>query len=220
MAEMQRDPAEAKVRPHRGDGHRVRGALRREELAFAVGESVIARTIVRSVAILLLAACATETPPQPQWSKPGAGSEELSAARAECMNQAQEPDLGVDRSRMQAQARGNVSRQHSLTALDVQPSLSHPTTGRECLDRRPGTLQLADQVGNAERGRGLGDGGSAIARAARIGETPHPPDTASLALRARSSSSIVPRSFSRCRTILEWLQPRPKGQRPRRRGRP
>jgi hypothetical protein len=108
MAEMQRDPGEARVRRHRGDGHSVRGVLRREELALALGESVIGKTIALSVAILFLVACATETPPQPQWSKPGAGSEELSAARAECMKQAQEPDLGVDRSRMQAQARGNV----------------------------------------------------------------------------------------------------------------
>jgi hypothetical protein len=64
--------------------------------------------IVLSVATLSLAACASDPPPQPRWSKPGAGSEELSAARTECMNQAQEPDLGRDRSRMQAQVRGNV----------------------------------------------------------------------------------------------------------------
>jgi hypothetical protein len=69
---------------------------------------VIDRSIVISVAILFLAACATETPPQPRWSKPGASSDELSAARAECIERAKEPDLGVDRSRMQSEARGNV----------------------------------------------------------------------------------------------------------------
>jgi hypothetical protein len=105
---MQRDPAEANVRPHRGDGHRVRGALRWEELAFSVGETVLGRTIAVSVATLFLTACATEKPPQPQWRKPGAGSEELAAARTECVKQAQEPNLGTDPSRMQAQARGNV----------------------------------------------------------------------------------------------------------------
>ena len=105
---MQRDLAEARIRPHRGEGDRVRGALRREEFAFALGETVIGRLVVISAAVLFLVACATETPPQPRWSKPGAGSEELSAARADCMEQAKEPDLGVGQSRMQAEARGNV----------------------------------------------------------------------------------------------------------------
>jgi hypothetical protein len=69
---------------------------------------VTGRTIAFSAAILLLAACASQAPPQPRWSKPGAGGEELSAARAECTKRAQEPDLGVDRSRWQAEARGNI----------------------------------------------------------------------------------------------------------------
>jgi len=69
---------------------------------------MLVRAIAFSAAILALAACATEKPPQPQWSKPGAGSDDLAAARAECVKQAQEPDLGVDRSRWQAEGRGNA----------------------------------------------------------------------------------------------------------------
>jgi hypothetical protein len=73
-----------------------------------LGETVIGRLTVISAAVLFLVGCATETPPQPRWSKAGAGSEELSAARSDCMKQAQEPDLGVGQSRMQAEARGNI----------------------------------------------------------------------------------------------------------------
>ena len=66
------------------------------------------RTIAVSVAILFLTACETDTPPQPKWQKPGADAAAFEAARDECVNAAEEPNLGVDRSRHQIQGRGNV----------------------------------------------------------------------------------------------------------------
>ena len=127
---MRRDPGEARVRQAvarvEGNGRKCSGRrstacaeshLAAGGLALALGEIVIGRMIVLSVAILFLAACATETPPQPVWSKPGAGSEELSAARTECMNQAQEPDLGRDRSSAHASA-GPRKRLHAMHARE------------------------------------------------------------------------------------------------------
>jgi len=68
----------------------------------------VIRKSVALIFVAFLVACETSPRPALRWQKPGAGSEDLEAARTACVDEAMQPHLGVDDDRFQAQGRANV----------------------------------------------------------------------------------------------------------------
>ena len=65
------------------------------------------RKSILALVVVMVSACATEPTPM-RWANPGAGAEDLAAARTECNDVAMRPDLGVDSDVLQSQGRANI----------------------------------------------------------------------------------------------------------------